>query len=84
MDSDFFSEYGHNSMKAIRNGLLDGGDPFFVLADFKSYCNMHQTIEQIYTKPRAWAQKALLNTARLGYFSSDRTIKDYVKDIWKL
>jgi len=84
MDSDFFSENGHNPMKAIRNGLLDGGDPFFVLADFKSYCDMHQTIEQIYTNPRAWAQKALLNTARLGYFSSDRTIKDYVKDIWKL
>ena len=84
MESDFFCENGHNPMKNIRSGLLEGGDPFFVLADFDSYCSMQEKIEKIYENQRAWAQKALLNTARLGYFSSDRTIKDYVEDIWKL
>ena len=84
MESDFFYENGHNPMKNIRSGLLEGGDPFFVLADFDSYCSMQEKIEKIYENQRAWAQKALLNTARLGYFSSDRTIKDYVEDIWKL
>lgn len=84
MESDFFEDNGHNPMRMIRGSLLDGGDPFFVLADFKSYCETQAKIENIYIKPRIWAQKALLNTARLGYFSSDRTIRDYVTDIWKL
>ena len=84
MDSDFFTERGHNPMRIVRNGLLDGGDPFFVLADFRSYCDMQKRIESIYQQPRLWTQKALFNTARLGYFSSDRTIHNYVKDIWKL
>ena len=84
MASDFFLADGHNPMRVIRDGLLDGGDPFFVLADFRAYCEMQQNVEKVYNQPRVWAQKALLNTARLGYFSSDRTIKDYVDDIWNL
>ena len=71
-------------MRMIRNSLLDGGDPFFVLADFASYCQTQQKVETTYLQTRRWTQKALFNTARLGYFSSDRTIRNYVEDIWKL
>ena len=67
---------------AYAASLLDGGDPFFVLADFRAYCDEQQLCERLYKQPRVWAQKALLNTARLGYFSSDRTIREYVRDIW--
>jgi len=84
MQSDFFMQNGHNPMCIIRNSLLDGGDPFFVLADFASYCKTQQKLETIYLQTRRWTQKALFNTARLGYFSSDRTIRNYVDDIWKL
>lgn len=84
MDSDFFTDNNHNPMRVLRNCFLQGGDPFFVLADFRSYCKVHETIETVFRQNRLWTQKAMLNTARLGYFSSDRTIHDYVKDIWKL
>lgn len=84
MDSDFFNDNGHNPMRMIRGSLLEGGDPFFVLADFKAYCEAQEKVEVIYQQPRLWTQKTLLNTARLGYFSSDRTVRDYVRDVWKI
>lgn len=84
MASDFFTKNGHNPLRIIRDSLLEGGDPFFVLADFQYYCDAQKKVENIYQQPRLWTQKALMNTARLGYFSSDRTIHDYVRDIWKL
>lgn len=84
MQSDFFVQNGHNPMRVIRDSLLDGGDPFFVLADFDAYCKTQQKVEATYLQTHRWTQKALFNTARLGYFSSDRTIHNYVEDIWKL
>ena len=85
MGTPFFEENGHNPMKRIRDSLLEGGDPFFVLADFQAYCQAQEKCERMYyEQPKLWTQKALLNTARLGYFSSDRTIQDYVDDIWHL
>lgn len=84
MDSDFFVQKGHNPMQVIRRSLLEGGDPFFVLADFEKYCAAQKKVEKMYRNPSQWFKMALLNTARLGYFSSDRTIRDYVQDIWKL
>lgn len=83
MNSDCFMQNGQYPLRSIRDNLLNG-DPFFVLADFQAYCAMQDTCEHIWQQSRLWTQKAWLNTARLGYFSSDRTIRDYVKDIWKL
>ena len=59
-------------------------DVYYVLADFDSYCEAQERIARAYADQRLWAQKALLNIARCGKFSSDRTIEDYVRDIWKL
>lgn len=84
MDSDFFLDHGHNPMKVIRSSLLQGGDPFFVLADFEKYCTAQKKVEETYRNRNKWLKMTLLNTARLGYFSSDRTIRDYVQDIWRL
>lgn len=84
MQSSFFEQKGHNPMKAIRHSLLEGGDPFFVLADFESYCETQKRVENAYNDRTKWAEMAILNTARLGYFSSDRTIREYVTDIWKI
>ena len=59
-------------------------DVYYVLADFDSYVKAQEAVAAAYQDKMGWAKKALLNIARSGKFSSDRTIEDYVKDIWKL
>ncbi len=57
-------------------------DPYFHLADFQSYIDAQERVGQTYLQPDVWAEKAVLNTARMGKFSSDRTISQYANDIW--
>jgi starch phosphorylase len=61
---------------------LFGKDRFLVLADFASYHQCQLKVEERYRDRRAWATSAILNVARMGYFSSDRTIGEYNRDIW--
>jgi starch phosphorylase len=75
--------------KELYDALLYGvegqrPDVFYVLADFDSYVAAQEKVAEAYQNKMDWAKKALLNIARSGKFSSDRTIEDYVKDIWKL
>jgi len=67
-----------------RHSLLDGGDPFKVLEDFQSYSDAQEAVDQAFRDKQRWARMAILNTARVGKFSSDRTISEYAKQIWKL
>ncbi|MDM8545573.1 glycogen/starch/alpha-glucan phosphorylase [Candidatus Venteria ishoeyi] len=62
--------------------LLDGGDYFYHLADLESYIAIHQQIDEEFMQEDLWTRKAILNTARMGKFSSDRTILEYARDIW--
>ena len=64
--------------------ILDQGDRYFHLADLTSYLQVSDVAEREYAEPALWARKALLNVARMGKFSSDRTIREYQRDIWKL
>ena len=59
-------------------------DVYYVLADFDAYAAAQEKVAEAYADRRSWAKKTLLNIARSGKFSSDRTIEDYVRDIWKL
>ena len=59
-------------------------DVYYVLADFAAYAESHRLLAATYADKRKWAKMTLLNVARSGKFSSDRTIEDYVRDIWKL
>jgi starch phosphorylase len=59
-------------------------DVYFILKDFDSYAEAHRRVDAAYRDEKAWAKMAMLNTASAGKFSSDRTIEEYVKDIWKL
>ena len=59
-------------------------DHFRVTADFDSYAAAQRRVEETYAEPEAWWPKAVLNTARLGWFSSDRTVRDYAHDIWRV
>ena len=59
-------------------------DIYFVLADFDSYVQAQERVAAAYQDKKAWAKMALMNIANSGKFSSDRTIEDYVRDIWHL
>ena len=85
-------EYSPNDPERFRelyNALLiDGGynrpDPYFILKDFRSYAEAQERVETAYKDEKGWARKAMLNVAHAGKFTSDRTIQEYVDDIWKL
>ncbi|MGL6134582.1 MAG: glycogen/starch/alpha-glucan phosphorylase, partial [Prochlorococcaceae cyanobacterium] len=57
-------------------------DPFFVLADFDDYVRAQNAVNQAWADPRGWNRMALLNSARTGFFSSDRSIREYAERIW--
>ena len=67
-------------------GLIDGlqsYDHFLVCADFESYWAAQMKVEEMWRHPKQWWRSAILNTARMGWFSSDRTIREYATEIWK-
>ena len=68
----------------IFNDFTRHGDPFFYMADFRPYIEAQQKIEALFRDPSAWAEKAILNVARMGWFSSDRTIHEYAEKIWNI
>ena len=59
-------------------------DQYFILADFKSYADAHRRVEEAYRDSSRWARMAMMNTACSGKFTSDRTIQQYVDEIWHL
>jgi starch phosphorylase len=83
LDSGYFTSH-REATGAVKASLLSHGDPFLVLADFDAYVSCQAKVDQAFRDTSAWAQKAILNTARVGKFSSDRTIMEYAKEIWKL
>ena len=84
LGSEYFTPGEHGAFSLVHSSLLHGGDPYMVLADFRSYSDCQARIDAAYRDPAKWARMAILNTARMGKFSSDRTIREYAKDIWNL
>jgi starch phosphorylase len=80
--SNFFSTEEQDIFDPLVNNLIYS-DPFFICADFESYCSTQDKVSQLYVKKNEWAKKSILNVARSGKFSSDRTIIEYNNDIWK-
>lgn len=73
-----------NDFRLIYDELRSKNDEFFVLADFDAYVKAQEEISARYQDRRAWAKSCLVNIAKSGYFSSDRTIEEYVRDIWHI
>ena len=66
----------------IVQSLLDFNDHYMLLADLRNYMETQDRVDAHYRDPLAWDRKALINVARAGRFSSDRTIREYARDIW--
>jgi starch phosphorylase len=73
-----------NEFQLIYNDLMLRQDEFYVLADFEAYVHAQEMVERLYKDRSAWARCMLVNIAKSGYFSSDRTIAEYAKEIWGL
>jgi starch phosphorylase len=84
LGSEYWTPGESYAFGAVHHTLLDGGDPFLVLADFRSYCQAQAKVDAAFRDKAAWAEMAILNTARVGKFSSDRTIREYSEQIWSL
>jgi starch phosphorylase len=80
--SDHFSRNEPGAFNPLREVLLTRGDFYMHLADLRAYLEADQRLTELYSNPHAWAQKALLNVASSGKFSSDRTIAEYAAGIW--
>lgn len=80
-DTELFRDL-YDSLLNTKN--TDRADRYFILVDFRSYADAQKRVEAAYRDEKGWAKKALLNTACSGKFTSDRTIQEYVDDIWHL
>lgn len=87
------------AIDTIRNGVFSGGDgslfsplvdsllqhdPYFVLADYASYVSCQEKVSAAYSAPDDWTRMSILNVARMGYFSSDRSIREYCEKVWNI
>jgi starch phosphorylase len=81
--SNYFTPDEPGCLNMLRDSLLHH-DPFLCLADFESYSECQKKVDAAFLDRPCWAKMAILNTARMGKFSSDRTISEYAREIWKL
>ncbi len=77
-----FSKGDTELFKPIVDGLLDQYDPYLLMLDFEDYLRCQDEVGRAYQDQQTWTRKSILNTARMGKFSSDRTIKEYAGEIW--
>lgn len=82
LDSSLFAPRDAGLFHWVVASLLDGGDPYFCLADLPPYLDTQHQVDEVFRRPTAWTAKAILNVARIGRFSSDRTVQEYARDIW--
>ena len=87
--SDLINDSGSFMFLDIYNSLVNRDssfklDEYFVLKDFNDYEQIHEKILQTYSDKKKWAKMSLINIANFGEFSSDRTIKEYAEEIWRI
>jgi len=82
IEQNVFSLLSPGLFEPIVKSLLDYNDYYMLLADLPAYIEAQEKVDQLYLQPREWDRRALLNVARSGSFSSDRTINEYARDIW--
>ena len=81
--SGHFSNGDKNAFNSIIDNLMES-DPFCVCADFSDYCRAQNVVDNTWGNRKEWNRRSLINIARSGFFSSDRSIQDYCDNIWKV
>ena len=84
IERDFFSMMEPGIFRPLTRSLLEGGDEYMLLADLRDYIDTQNRAGATYEDRDAWDRKAIINVARAGKFSSDRTIKEYASEIWRV
>jgi glycogen phosphorylase len=82
IDSGHFSPSRPDDAKPVVSRLLEDGEPYLVLADFASYAAAQDRVDALYERPDEWTRKSALNCLNMGYFSSDRSVREYADRIW--
>ena len=84
IERDFFSLMEPGIFRPLLDSLLAWGDRYMLLADLRDYIQTQERVDQQYQDRDGWLRKAILNVARAGRFSSDRTIREYASEIWRV
>jgi starch phosphorylase len=84
LETDHFSPDEHGLFRPLTESIRDAGDPWLTAADFRAFVEAEKQAAQAYADEERWTTMSMMNTARSGYFSSDRTIRDYGREIWGL
>lgn len=82
--SGFFSPHEPRLFEPIIKSLLEQGDFYMLLADYRAYLEAQEAVSRLYQNPDEWARRSILNTAHMGKFSSDRAILEYAARIWNI
>jgi starch phosphorylase len=82
--SGYFSPENPTLFDPIHQALLDGGDYYMLLADYASYVEAQERVSRTYQDQGEWTRMSILNTARMGKFSSDRSVREYAENIWQV
>jgi len=82
--SGFLSPTEPGLFAPIVRALLDQGDYYMLLADYRPYVAAQEEVSRVFLDPDQWTRRSILNTAHMGKFSSDRSILDYARDIWNV
>jgi starch phosphorylase len=83
LTNGFFDKVHPNEFEEIRNNLLYK-DPYLVLRDFASYVDAQAKANELYKNQKVWTKMSIMNTAKSGFFTTDRTMREYNEDIWHL
>ena len=84
IERDFFSMMEPGIFRPVTWSLLEGGDYYMLLADLRDFILTQERADAAYRDEDGWDRKAIINVARAGKFSSDRAIKQYASEIWRL
>jgi starch phosphorylase len=84
IEHDVFSMYEPGIFRPVTLSLLGGGDHYMILADLRAYIRAQERVDSTYDDRDGWDRKSIINVARAGRFSSDRTIREYASEIWSI
>ena len=84
IESGHFSADGGENARFVVQRLLSDGEPFLVLADYAAYAAAQDQVDALYAREDEWSRRAALNSLNMGYFSSDRCIREYAERIWRV